>query len=108
MDIKLGKCEGFNLATKKKETLERYWVMVDGMAVGFVLWDRPGHVIFTKANIGPLEKEQISEEIAALMESKTRGFSEPPDVPDEILNKPSEGEEFYEFDEEETAGEGGD
>jgi hypothetical protein len=29
-------------------------------------------------------------------------------VPDEILNKPSEGEEFYEFDEEETAGEGSD
>lgn len=107
MDIKLGKCEGFNLATKKREALERYWVMVDGMAVGFVLWNRPGYVIFTTKNIGPLEKEQISEEIAALMESKTRGFSEPPDVPDELLNK-EQGEEFYEFDEEEVAGEGGD
>ena len=107
MDIKLGKCEGFNLATKKIETLERYWVMVDGMAVGFVLWNRPGYVIFTTMNIGPLEKERISEDVAALMESKTRGFSEPPDVPDELLNK-EQGEEFYEFDEEETAGEGSD
>lgn len=107
MDIKLGKCEGFNLATKKKETLERYWVMVDGMAVGFVLWNRPGYVIFTTKNIGPLEKERISEDVAALMESKTRGFSEPPDVPDELLNK-EQGEEFYEFDEEEVAGEGSD
>lgn len=107
MDIKLGKCEGFNLATKKRETLERYWVMVDGMAVGFVLWNRPGYVIFTTKNIGPLEKERISEDVAALMESKTRGFSEPPDVPDELLNK-EQGEEFYEFDEEEVAGEGGD
>jgi len=107
LDIKLGKCEGFNLATKKKETLERYWVMVDGMAVGFVLWNRPGYVIFTTKNIGPLEKERISEDVAALMESKTRGFSEPPDVPDELLNK-EQGEEFYEFDEEEVAGEGSD
>ncbi len=107
MDIKLGKCEGFNLATKKRETLERYWVMVDGMAVGFVLWNRPGYVIFTTKNIGPLEKERISEDVAALMESKTRGFSEPPDVPDELLNK-EQGEEFYEFDEEEVAGEGSD
>ena len=43
-----------------------------------------------------------------MMQSKTRGYVEPPDVPDEILNKPIEGEEFYEFDEEEAAGEGGD
>jgi hypothetical protein len=107
LDVKLEKCEGFNLATKKKETLERYWVIADGNAVGFVLWNRPGFVIFTQKNIGPLEKERISEDVAALMESKTRGFSEPPDVPDEILNK-EQGEEFYEFDQEDAAGEGSD
>ncbi len=108
MDVKLQPVEGVNLGTRKKESLDRYWVIVDGKSVGFVDWSSPGHICFIRTDVGPLEKEQISEEVATVMQSKTRGYSDPPDVPDEILNKPSTGEEFYEFDEEEAAGEGSD
>ena len=107
MEVKLRTFQGYNIGTREKHTLDRYWVDVDGVSVGFVMWKNPGHVIFIRRNIGPLEKERICEDVAALMKSRTRGFSEPPDVPDELLNR-EKGEDFYEFDEEDVAGEGGD
>jgi len=102
VEVKLRQCEGYNIGTRTKENLERYWVDVDGLAVGFVMWNRPGHVIFIRRNIGPLEKERICEDVATMMKSRTKGYSEPPDVPDELLSK-GKGEEYYEFDEEDIA-----
>jgi hypothetical protein len=106
MEVKLQPVEGYNLGTKKKVRLDRYWVQVDNKAVGFVDYDSPGQICFIRTGIGPLEKEQISEEVSQMLNSKTKSYVEPPEVPDEILNKDSQGEEFYEFDEEDVAGEG--
>ncbi len=106
MKVDLQPVEGYNLGTRRKVSLDRYWVIVEKKAVGFVDFDSPGHICFIRTGIGPLEKEQISEEVSSRLKSKTRSYVEPPEVPDEILNKVSEGEEFYEFDEEDTAGEG--
>lgn len=108
MQVQLQPVEGYNLGTKKKVSLDRYWVVVDDKSVGFVDFDSPGQICFIRTGIGPLEKEQISEEVSSRLKSKTRSYVEPPDVPEEMLNKVVEGEEFYEFDEEDSAGEGGD
>ena len=77
---------------------------VNGVADGELL---AGAVDRAEAGPAVAVRAGHAEDVAALMESKTRGFSEPPDVPDEILNK-EQGEEFYEFDEEDAAGEGSD
>lgn len=103
MEVELLPVEGFNLGTKKKESLGRYWVNVDGQSIGFVDHNTPGHICFIRTKIGPLEQERISEEVSRMMNSTTRSYSEPPDVPDEILNRSTTGEEFYEFDEEDAS-----
>lgn len=108
MEVELRPVEGFNLGTRKKELLGRYWVVAQGETVGFVDHDSPSQICFIRTRIGPLEKEQISEAVSSQLQTETRSYVEPPEVPDEILNKGVEGEVFYEFDEEDVAGEGSD
>lgn len=106
MEIQLKNLSGKNLATGREQDCHRYLVVCDQEVVGVIHYRHTKTVAFTKI-LDPLKKQQVVEEVAKILNVSSLDSREVPSIPDELLNK-EQGEEFYEFDEEETAGEGSD
>jgi hypothetical protein len=106
LEIQLKSLSGKNIATGATEDCQKYLVLCDSKIVGVIHYRHTKNVAFTKP-IDPLKKQQIVEEVARILDVTSLESYEVPVIPEELASK-EQGEEFYEFDEEDAAGEGSD
>mgnify|MGYP003152922477 FL=1 len=101
MEVKLEQVSGKNLATGKVQTLEKYMIICDSELVGYIHYRHSNEPAFI-VRLDPLKKQQVIEEIASILNVSSLGSKEAPEIPEEFIGS-EPGEEFYEFDEEDTA-----
>ena len=75
-----------SLIVKDKEVrAPQYRVRVDGRCVGFMPFKEGAKLLLTE-RFGPIELEEIEQQVAALMKNEDLQSAMAPDVPEEVRN----------------------
>lgn len=90
---------GINLATKKEQAHEQYFVHHDGVRVGLIGWKEDSKIVFTKT-LSPLVIETIKSEVEQLLKREAEYIEAPAlvDVDPETLAEENIYNEFNESD----------
>ena len=98
MKTELIQHKGINLATKKEQVLEQYFIHYDGKRVGLIGWREGDKIVFTDV-VSPFDKQVIVSQVQKLL-GREADYINAPTLLNEDLEPPTESvqDEFDESD----------